>query len=90
VPDSDLLRHLNAGDETPRGPLWATLRSSTDEVVTPVESAMLAGAVNVLVQDICPQATTGHGDLPADPVVIAALGSLLGPAPPAAPTGVRC
>jgi triacylglycerol lipase len=90
VPDSDLLRHLNAGDETPRGPLWATLRSSADEVVTPVDSAMLAGAVNVLVQDVCPGATPSHGDLPTDPVVIAALGSLLGTAPPTAPTGVTC
>ena len=27
VPDSDLLRRLNAGDETPDGPLWVTVRS---------------------------------------------------------------
>ena len=30
VPESDLLRRLNAGDETPAGPLWATIRSTTD------------------------------------------------------------
>jgi triacylglycerol lipase len=90
VPDSDLLRHLNAGDETPRGPLWATVRSSADQVVTPVDSAMLEGAVNVLVQDVCPRATTGHGDLPTDRVVVAALGSLLGTTPPTAPSGVTC
>jgi Lipase (class 2) len=29
IPDSDLLRRLNAGDETPAGPLWATIRSTT-------------------------------------------------------------
>ena len=39
VPDSDVLRRLNAGDETPDGPLWATIRSTSDQVVTPVESA---------------------------------------------------
>jgi pimeloyl-ACP methyl ester carboxylesterase len=34
VPDSDLLRRLNARDETPAGPVWVTLRSTADEVVT--------------------------------------------------------
>ena len=57
VPDSDLLRRLNAGDETPDGPLWATVRSSGDQVVTPVDSAALDGAVNILVQDVCPGST---------------------------------
>ena len=53
VPDSDLLRRLNAGDETPAGPLWATIRSTTDQVVTPVDSAALSGALNIVVQDVC-------------------------------------
>ena len=57
VPDSDLLRRLNAGDETPDGPLWATVRSTGDQVVTPVDSAALDGAVNILVQEVCPGAT---------------------------------
>ena len=64
VPDSDLLRRLNAGDETPDGPLWATVRSTYDRVVTPVESAALDGAVNILVQDLCPGSTAAHGGLP--------------------------
>ena len=90
VPDSDLLRRLNAGDETPDGPLWATVRSTSDRVVTPVDSAALAGAVNIVVQDVCPEAVVAHGDLPGNPVVLAALGSVLGTGPPQAPTGVRC
>lgn len=90
VPDSDLLRRLNAGDETPGGPRWATIRSSTDEVVTPVTSAALDGALNLVVQDVCPGARVGHGDLPGNPVVLAALTSVLGTGPPTAPTGVRC
>ena len=73
VPDSDLLRRLNAGDETPDGPLWATVRSTGDQVVTPVDSAALDGAVNILVQDVCPGATASHGELPGDPVTLAAL-----------------
>jgi triacylglycerol lipase len=85
VPESDLLRRLNARDETPKGPLWITLRSTADEVVTPVDSAALDGALNLVVQDYCPQATTPHGDLPSDRVTLATLGSVLGvglPQPP--------
>ena len=90
VPDSDLLRRLNAGDETPDGPLWITVRTTGDRVVTPVDSAALDGALNLLVQDECPGSTAQHGDLPGDPVVRAALGSVLGPGPPAVPTDVDC
>lgn len=89
VPTSDLLRRLNAGDETPAGPAWITLRSTTDQVVTPVDSAALNGALNLVVQDYCPQARTGHGDLPTDPVTFATLRSALETGPPSAP-GVAC
>jgi triacylglycerol lipase len=90
IPDSDLLRRLNAGDETPAGPLWATIRSTTDQLVTPVDSAALSGALNIVVQDVCPGSTVAHGDLPADPVVLAALDSVLGAGTPQAPNAVRC
>ena len=87
---SDLLRRLDAGDETPAGPLWATVRSRADQTVTPTDSASLAGAVDVLVQDLCPGAATSHADLPGDPVTLAVVRSTLGVAAPAAPTQVRC
>jgi triacylglycerol lipase len=90
VPDSDLLRRLNAGDETPAGPVWATVRSTSDQVVTPVESAALTGAVNIVVQEVCPGSTAAHGELPGNPVVLAALGSVLGVDMPQAPTDVAC
>ena len=90
IPDSDLLRRLNAGDETPAGPLWATIRSTTDNVVTPVDSAALSGALNIVVQDVCPGSTVAHGDLPRDPVVLAALDSALGAGTPQVPSAVRC
>ncbi len=85
VPDSDLLRRLNAGDETPDGPRWATVRSTGDQVVTPVDSAALDGAVNILVQDVCPGSSASHGELPGDPVTLAALTSVLGVDPPHPP-----
>ena len=90
VPDSDLLRRLNAGEETPAGPLWVTVRSTRDQVVTPVDSAALAGALNLVVQDVCPRSTAAHGELPRDPVVVAALGSVLGVETPQVPANVGC
>jgi hypothetical protein len=90
VPDSDLLRRLNAGDETPAGPLWATIRSTTDQVVTPVDSAALSGALNIVVQDVCPGSTVAHGDLPGHPVVLAALDSVLGAEAQQVPSDVVC
>lgn len=90
VPDSDLLRRLNAGDETPDGPLWATVRTNADQVVTPVDSAALAGALNVVVQDVCPRSTVAHGGLPTDPVVRESLITVLGDGYPAAPSTVPC
>jgi triacylglycerol lipase len=90
VPESDLLRRLNAGDETPAGPMWATIRSTTDRVVTPVDSAALSGALNIVVQDACPGSTVAHGALPGSPVVLAALDSVLGAGTPQAPNGVAC
>jgi len=90
TPDSDLLRRLNAGDETPTGPIWITIRSNTDQVVTPTDTASLEGALNLVVQDACPAATTRHDALPADPFVLATLQSALGADAARAPLGVSC
>jgi triacylglycerol lipase len=66
---SDLLRELNAGDETPEGPTWVSIWTTQDQTVTPPESARLDGAVNVTVQSVCADAVVGHGDLPRNPLV---------------------
>lgn len=89
-PDSDLLRSLNARDETPRGPVFVSVWSTADEVVVPAGSARLSGALDFTVQSVCPGARTAHGDLPSDPTVQAALATTLGTAAPAAPTDVAC
>lgn len=77
IPGSTLLDGLNAGDETPAGPRWLSLWTDGDTIVTPPDSARLAGADNVRLQDLCPGVTTTHSDLPRDPhvegVVLAAL-----------------
>jgi pimeloyl-ACP methyl ester carboxylesterase len=90
TPDSDLLRRLNAGDETPAGPEWITVRSTADRVVVPTDSAELAGALNLEVQRLCPDATTTHGALPASPAVLAIAEAVLGRAAPRAPSDVSC
>lgn len=87
---SDLLRRLDAGDETPTGPRWVTVRTANDQTVTPVDSAVLEGALNIEVQELCPDATTSHGALPGDPVVLATLRSALGRPAPTVPEDVTC
>ena len=89
-PDSDLLRALNAHDETPDGPRFVSVWSDADEVVVPPDSARLDGAVNLTVQSVCPRARTSHAGLPGDPVVLALLGSSLGVDPPEVPADVAC
>jgi triacylglycerol lipase len=87
---SDLLRQLNAGDETPDGPRWVTVRSEVDRIVTPSVSAELEGAINIDVQQVCPGSHTSHGGLPEDPVVQASVASALGTSAPMAPDDVTC
>jgi triacylglycerol lipase len=89
-PDSRLLRTLNARDETPRGPAFVSVWSTADEVVVPVDSARLSGALNLTVQSVCPGDRAGHGDLPSDPVVVGLLRTALGPGPARTPPSSVC
>src|SRR4051794_2268640 len=89
-PDSPLLTRLNAGDETPAGPLWTSVWTTEDQTVVPPDSADLDGALDFTVQSVCPGESTSHGELPEDPVVLASLDSVLGAAPPRPPAGVAC
>jgi len=90
APGSDLLNRLNAGDETPSGPRWITIRSDADAVVTPTSSAALAGALNLRIQDFCQSSRTSHGGLPGDAVTLAALPTVLGQGTPRAPAPPAC
>jgi hypothetical protein len=64
--------------------------STADRTVVPPESARLAGGLDFTVQSVCPGLRTAHGDLPEDPVVLAALRSTLGAGTPEPPTDVAC
>jgi triacylglycerol lipase len=89
-PDSELLRKLNAGDETPAGPLWVSIWSTDDQVVVPPSSADLDGALDVTVQSVCPRAVVTHGELPSSPIVVAAVTRELGVVAPAGPGPEIC
>jgi triacylglycerol esterase/lipase EstA (alpha/beta hydrolase family) len=90
APDSDLLRRLNAGDETPAGPLWVSIWTQDDTTVVPPESASLDGALDFSVQSVCPSLHVVHGDLPRDPTVIAMTIAELQPSTPELPTQTVC
>ncbi|MEV0157560.1 alpha/beta fold hydrolase [Micromonospora sp. NPDC050686] len=64
---SDFLATLNAGDDTPGAVRWTTVRTWQDELVRPVDNAVLAdGATNVLIQSSCPLRVVGHLGLVLD------------------------
>jgi triacylglycerol esterase/lipase EstA (alpha/beta hydrolase family) len=86
APGSDLLTRL---DRTPLPPglPWLSVWTENDETVQPPESARLAGAVNVPLQRLCPQARVGHGELPTDPLVTALVLRGIGAAPLTMPDG---
>jgi triacylglycerol esterase/lipase EstA (alpha/beta hydrolase family) len=90
APGSDLLRRLNAGDETPAGPTWVSIWTDQDQTVTPPDSARLEGAVNLTVQSVCAGTQVSHGDLPRNPVVQAMVLDELGAGAPVALTAADC
>ncbi|MBF4163795.1 lipase family alpha/beta hydrolase [Nocardioides acrostichi] len=77
APDSTLLRALNAGDETPSGPQWVALWTADDRTVVPASSGVLAGALDLRLQDLCPDETVAHPDVPRDPVVVGVVQAVL-------------
>jgi triacylglycerol esterase/lipase EstA (alpha/beta hydrolase family) len=88
--NSELLRGLNARDETPSGPVWVSLWTTDDETVVPPDSASLQGALDFSVQSVCPSETVSHGDLPRDPTVIAMTIQELGRSRPVVPSSTIC
>jgi triacylglycerol lipase len=63
APGSAVLAELNRGDETPPGPRFFSIWTAQDQTVVPPATAVLDGAANIRVQDVCPSASLGHGDL---------------------------
>ena len=70
APGSGLLAELNRGDETPPGPRFFSIWTAQDQTVIPPATATLEGAANIRVQDVCPSARLGHGDLVTSPLAL--------------------
>jgi triacylglycerol lipase len=89
VPGSSLLAGLDVA--SPAGlPPWLSLWTTDDLVVVPVDSARLAGAINVPLQTLCPARIVSHSQLPTDPAVIAIVLRALGRGPLAQPSASTC
>ncbi|MGI8627890.1 MAG: lipase family alpha/beta hydrolase [Geodermatophilaceae bacterium] len=82
APDSDLLRQLNAGDETPDGPEFVSIWTTLDETVTPPDSARLDGALGIPVQSVCADSQVSHSGLITDPLVAGIVVEQLRASPP--------
>jgi triacylglycerol lipase len=67
-PGSAFLTALNRGDETPGDVSYTSIYTVNDEAVRPVESSSLAGATNVVIQDVCPGRPVEHLLLAGDAV----------------------
>jgi triacylglycerol lipase len=88
APGSSLLNRLNA---LPLGGAdWMSIWTTDDKTVDPPDSARLAGAVNVVAQSVCPDATISHGQLPTDPLITGIVLRAIGAGPLSAPTAADC
>ncbi|NHC14730.1 lipase [Motilibacter sp. E257] len=90
APNSEVLTELNAGDEAPEGPRWVSVWSRYDDVVTPVDSASLLGAVDVPLQDVCADSRADHGALPRDPLATGLVLAAIGPGLDSVPGPGEC
>lgn len=66
APGSAVLAPIAGAADIP----WVSIWTEDDQTVTPPDSARLAGAVNVPLQQVCPGARVSHEQLPTDPRVI--------------------
>lgn len=90
-PDSDLLRRLPP-DEVSAGPRWTAVWTEDDRTVVPPDSGRLEGdgVLSYSLQSVCPGLVLAHADVPAHPVVAAAVEAALGTAAPAPPDPATC
>ncbi|MEE2035354.1 esterase/lipase family protein [Rhodococcus chondri] len=69
VQGSELLTELNTPTDTVAGVHYTTIGTNVDEVIQPASNVALRDprAVNLVVQELCPQDLTGHFNLVYDP-----------------------
>ncbi|NYG56258.1 esterase/lipase family protein [Nocardioides perillae] len=91
APDSDLLRRLPV-DDVAEGPRWTAVWTEDDRTVVPPDSGRLAGpgVLSYSLQSVCPGLVLGHAEVPAHPVVAAAVEAALGTPAPTPPDPAVC
>ncbi len=89
APGSALLTQLDASPLPARLP-WLSLWTVDDRTVPPPDSAGLAGAVNLPLQQVCPGIQVSHSDLPTYPLVVGIVLRELGPSAVSAPARADC
>ena len=89
VPSSALLRGVDA-QALPAGLPWLSVWTQDDQTVTPPDSARLAGAVNVPLQQICPGVQVSHSELPSNPLVTGMVLAALNDPTLSAPQPTQC
>jgi triacylglycerol lipase len=89
APDSELLRALPAAAVP--GSRWVSIWTTRDDVVTPPSSGRLEGAVDVQLQQVCPNDRVDHSGLPDDRLVAGLVARAIAPQPlTAAPPRSQC
>jgi triacylglycerol esterase/lipase EstA (alpha/beta hydrolase family) len=90
APDSAVLSGLNTADETPSGPLWTSLWTDYDQIVTPPESGRLAGSTAIRLQSVCADERVDHSGLPESPLVAGIVLESIGVPAPKQATAADC
>lgn len=69
---SDLLAEVNLPSDTVPGVRYTTIGSDVDEVIQPAGNVALhgPGAVNYVIQELCPDNLTGHFNMVYDPFTL--------------------
>jgi triacylglycerol lipase len=90
VPGTSLLASLVGAEPARTGVPWLSLWTTNDQVVQPVDSARVNGALNVVLQAVCADDNVDHINLPADPLVAALTLKGLGTGVTAVPKAADC
>lgn len=91
APGSEVLRRLEA-DGLSEGRLWTAIWTEDDRTVVPPDSGALEGedVLSYSVQSVCPGLEVSHAELPAHPVVAAAVEAAVGVPDPTPPDPAVC